>query len=229
MKAKFALGFALLLAHAAAYSQTTNVPSAKTFPRFTVMEGQLDQDGLLISGAKLCLVVSEDHCYQMPSQTSEGSGGVTYEFGLEPHSKILPLTHGGSWVFFSAMFSAGGSGTLTRLAILRYQSGEGKGGILINLLPYIAVTNVSEHATWTIPSVSPYPVLVDADFNWGSRETHFASHHYTVEAWRFDTATDRYKKAISYRTPKKYQGGDSGSVSVLGPERAEILRRLSTR
>jgi hypothetical protein len=229
MKAKFALGFALLLAHAAAYSQTTNVPSAKTFPRFTVREGQLDQDGFPISGAKVCLVVSEDHCYQMPSQTSEGSGGVTYEFGLEPHSKTLPLAHGGSWVFFSAMFSAGGSGTLTRLAILRYQSGEGKGGILVNLLPYIAVSNVSEHAAWTIPSVSPYPVLVDADFVWGSRETHFASHHYTVEAWRFDTATDRYNKAISYRTSKKYEGGDSGSVSVLAPERAEILRRLNTR
>jgi hypothetical protein len=229
MKAKLALSFALLLAHSAAYSQTANVPSVKTFPRFTVIEGQLDEDGFPISGAKLCLIVSEDRCYKMPSYTSNGPGGVTYEFGLEPHSKILPLINGGSWVFFSAMFSAGGSGTLTRLAILRYQSGEGKGGILIDLLPYIGVTNVSEYATWTIPSVSPYPVLVDADFIWGSRETHFAPHHYTVQAWRFDTATDRYKKAISYRTSKKYGGGDSGSVSVLGPERAEILRRLNTQ
>jgi hypothetical protein len=132
-------------------------------------------------------------------------------------------------ILLGHVFGRGKRHSLTRLAILRYQSGEGKGGILINLLPYIGVTNVSEHATWTIPSVSPYPVLVDADFIWDSRETHFAPHHYTVEAWRFDTATDRYKKAISYRTLKNYEGGDSRSVSVLGPERAEISRRLSTR
>jgi hypothetical protein len=50
-----------------------------------------------------------------------------------------------------------------------------------------------------------------------------------VEAWRFDTATDRYRKVILYRTSKKYEGGDSGSISVLTPERKEILRRLNTR
>jgi hypothetical protein len=120
---------------------------AATFPPFRVAEGQLDQDGFPISGAMLCLVVSKDGCYQMPSRTSGGSGRVTYDFGLAPHAKILPLTNGGSWAFFSAMFSAGGSGTLTRSAILRYSGG--KDGALINLLPYVGVTNVSEHATWT--------------------------------------------------------------------------------
>jgi hypothetical protein len=150
----------------------------------------------------------------MPSHTSDGSGKLTYEFGLEPHASILPLTNGGSWAFFSATFSAGGSGTLTRLALLQYQHG----GIFLNLLPYVAVTNVSEHAVWTILSASPYPVLVIANFVWGSDETHFAPHHYVVEAWRFDNATDRYKKAVSYQTSKKYEGGDYGPISVLGPE-----------
>jgi hypothetical protein len=123
----------------------------------------------------------------------------------------------------------GGSGTLTRLAILRYQSGEGNSGALVNLLPYIGVTNVNEHAMWEIPSISPYPVLVYADFIWSSGEAHFTPHRYTIEAWRFDKRTDRYRKVASYRTSKKYEGGDSGPVSVLGSERAEILRRLSTR
>jgi hypothetical protein len=215
MKITLPLVSALLMIQSAANAQKIQSMSAATFPPFTVAEGQLDQDGFPISGAKLCLVVSKDRCYQMPSHTSGGSGRVTYEFGLEPHAKILPLRNGGSWVFFSATFSAGGSGTLTRLAILRYSGG--KDGALINLLPYVGVTNVSEHATWTIPSASAYPLLVDADFIWGSGEAHFAAHYYTVEAWKFDTATDRYRKVISYRTSKKYEGGDSGSISVLTP------------
>jgi hypothetical protein len=230
MKITLPLFSALLMIQSAANAQKIQSMSAATFPPFAVAEGQLDQDGFPISGAKLCLVVSKDRCYQMPSHTSGGSGRVTYDFGLAPHAKILPLRNGGSWAFFSAMFSGGGSGTLTRLAILRYQGGgEGKVGVFINLLPYVAVTNVSEHAVWTVPSASPYPVLVHADFVWGSGETHFAPHYYAVDAWRFDTASDRYKKAVSYRTSKKYEGGDSGPVSVLGPERAEILRHLSTR
>jgi hypothetical protein len=229
MKLPYAIGVGLLVSHCLSLGQTMNTPPAMAFPRFTVRKGQVDQDGFPISGAKLCLADTKNICYQMPSHTAEDSGRVTYEFGLEPHAKILPLTDEGSWVFFSAEFSAGGSGTLTRLAILRYQNGEGKGDHLINLLPYIGVTNVSEHAMWTIPSASPYPVLVDAEFIWGNGETHFARHYYTVEAWRFDTTTDRYSRVVSYRTLKKYEGGDSGPISVLGPERVEILRRLSTR
>jgi hypothetical protein len=229
MKITFALGLALLMAHIVAYGQIADLPPNTTFPHYTVAEGQLDENGFPTSGAKLCLASKKGICYQMPSHTLQGSTQVTYDFGLEPRAKILPLTNGGSWAFFSSVFSAGGSGTLTRLAILRYQSSEGEDGVLTDLLPYVAVTNVSEHALWTVPSVSPYPVLVHADFIWSSGEIHFARHYYAVEVWRFDPATDRYRKAVSYRTSKKYEGGDSGPISVLGPERAEILRRLNTR
>ncbi len=211
------------------FGQSVHSRSDTTFPRFTVARGQLDENGFPTSGAKLCLEGKKSVCYQMPSHTAAGSSQLTYDFGLEPHAKILPLTNGGSWAFFSAMFSAGGSGTLTRLAILRYQSGEGRSGVLTNLLPYIGATNVSEHAVWKLRSISPYPILVDADFVWGRNEIHFGRHYYTVEGWRFEPATDRYKKAFSYRTTKKYSGGDSEAISVLGPERAEILRRLSTQ
>jgi hypothetical protein len=227
MRLAFVTMLAVLLGNCSiGYSQTTKAPSPEIFPRFSLIEGQLDQDGFPTSGAKLCLAGRQKGgCYQMPSHTSDGSGKLTYEFGLEPHASILPLTNGGSWAFFSATFSAGGSGTLTRLALLQYQHG----GILLNLLPYVAVTNVSEHAVWTIPSASAYPVLVIANFVWRSDETHFAPHHSVVEAWRFDNATDRYKKAVSYQTSKKYEGGDYGPISVLGPERGEILRRFNTR
>jgi hypothetical protein len=229
MKITFVLGMALLVAQTLLSGQTIHALSSVTFPRFKVAEGKLDENGFPTSGAKLCLADEKSICYQMPSHMPQGSNQVTYDFGSEPHAKILPLTNGGSWAFFSAMFSAGGSVTLTRFAILRYQSDGDGGGALINLLPYLAITNVGEHAIWTIPSASPYPFFVQADFIWGSGETHFAPHYYTVEAWRFDPATDRYQKVVSYRTSKRYKGGDSGPISVLGPERAEILRRLSTR
>src|ERR1700679_4118724 len=229
MRRTLALGMALLLAQTLSPGQTIHPLSSASFPRFTVAEGKLDENGFPSSGAKLCLADEKGVCYLMPSHTAEGSGRVTYDFGLEPHAKILPLTNGGSWAFFSAMFSAGGSGTLTRLAILRHQSGGGKDGVFTNLLPYLAVTNVSEHALWTVPGASPYPILVRAEFIWSSGETHFARHYYTVEACRFDPATDRYTKAVAYRTSKKYEGGASGPISVLGPERAEILRRISTQ
>jgi hypothetical protein len=229
MKITTKLAVAIVAIQTIAYGQTIHSQPEVTFPPFTVSEGQLDQNGFPTSGAKLCLSGTKSICYQMPSHTLEGSNQVTYDFGLEPHSKILPLTKGGSWALFSALFSAGGSGTLTRLAILRYQGGDGGRGVLANLLPYVGFTNVSEHDIWNLPSISPYPILVHADFIWGRNETHFSPHYYTVEAWVFDPPTDRYKRAFSYRTKKKYAGGDSEAVSVLRPERAEILRRLSTQ
>jgi hypothetical protein len=148
---------------------------------------------------------------------------MVFEYGLEPLSERLPLIGGGSWIFFSSMFSGGGSGTSTRLAILRYDSADGH---ITNLLPYIAVSNVSERAVWNIPGASQYPILVDADFIWGEGESHFGPHHFTVEAWKFDYSNDRYTKAVTYRTSMKYDGGDSAVVSVLGPERMTILKKL---
>src|ERR1700730_4407168 len=145
------------------------------FPRFTIAKGQQKSgEEVPISGAKLCIIAREDICYQMPPEVSSDSSGVTYEFGLEPRSERLPISGGGSWVFFSAMFSAGGSGTLERLAVLRYD-----GEKIDNLLPFVGVSNVSERAMWTIPNAK-YPVLVTADFIWGKGEVHFDTHYFTV-------------------------------------------------
>ncbi len=200
------------------------VPSTSSFPRFTLVQGNLDAEGPT-SGAKLCVFERRDICYQMPSHTTDGPGGVTYEFGLNPRSERLPLPGGRSWVFFLATFSGGGSGTLERLAVLSYER-DGGSGKIVNLMPFVAVTNVSDRAMWTVPSASEYPILVMADFIWSEGESHFGEHYYTVEAWRFDPGVGQYAKAFSYRTAKKYDGGDSAPVRVLAPERQEILRRL---
>ncbi len=128
---------------------------------------------------------------------------------------------------FNATFSGGGSGTLTRYTILRAE-----GGHVVNLLPdKVALTNASEHAIWTNIKLSPYPILVTADFDWDfdAGETHFARHHYFVSAWRFDSENNLYEKAFVYRTAKKYDSlDDADTINVIAPEHAEILRRLAS-
>ncbi|WP_157466730.1 hypothetical protein [Edaphobacter aggregans] len=164
----------------------------------------------------------------MPSQKASGESTVVYQFGLDPRSERLPLADGGSWAFFTGTFSGGGSGTLERLAVLRFEW-DADAGKIVNLLPFMAVTNASDRAMWTVPSASPYPILVRADFIWGDGETHFGQHYYTVEVWRFEPQSDQYVKAFSYRTKRKYDGGDSKPVHVLSPERQEIERRLDAK
>jgi hypothetical protein len=105
MKITFVLGVSLLIAKTLSSGQTIHPLSSVTFPRFTVSEGKLDENGFPTSGAKLCLAGEKSICYQMPSHTPQRSNQLTYEFGLEPHVMVLPLTNGGSWAFFSVLFS----------------------------------------------------------------------------------------------------------------------------
>jgi hypothetical protein len=191
------------------------------FPNFKLIQGGTDSDGFPTSGAKLCLRESLETCYQMPSEKAQSTDSGAYEFGLEPRSERLALPGGGSFVLFSSQFSGGGSGTLDRLSILRYE----KDRKIVNLLPFVGVTNQSDRAVWQIAEASKFPILVTADFYWVDGETHFADHFYTVCAYRFDTERDRYAQAFSYRTSKKYPGLDKvDQVHVLGSERAEIVR-----
>jgi hypothetical protein len=75
-------------------------------------------------------------------QSGYSSGSAVYNYGLDPRSERLSLNSGGSFVFFSAQFSGGGSGTLDSPSILEYESG----GKIVNLLPFVGVTNQSEGA-----------------------------------------------------------------------------------
>src|ERR1700690_1195022 len=100
----FAL-IALIVAGGMALGQSGNGARSASFPPFTLTEGQMDADGFPTSGAKLCLVARPDCCYQMPAHSPNHSGKLSYEFGLEPHAERLHVPGGGSWVFFSAVFS----------------------------------------------------------------------------------------------------------------------------
>jgi hypothetical protein len=114
---------------------------------------------------------------------------------------------------------------LGRLVLLQYE-GDGK---FVDLLPYVAVTNQSNRAMWTLPEFSEFPVLVTADFLWDfdAGETHYANHHYQISAYGFNATTRRYTELLSYKTTHRYPGEDDvNHVRVLGPEREQILRRL---
>lgn len=114
---------------------------------------------------------------------------------------------------------------LERVAVLRYEPN----GSLKNLMPYVAATNVSQRAMWSLPEASSYPILVHADFLWDKNETHFGDHFYMVEAWVYDSAKDQYARAFEYKTSQRYGGGDEIPVRVLQGERSQILRRLGVR
>jgi hypothetical protein len=219
------LHVAVLVAISASFAQAqASGPTRFTdFPHFRLIQGNVDSDGLPTSGARLCLVKPANLCYQMPSNTGYSSGSVVYDYGLDPRSERLSLKDGGSLVFFSARFSGGGSGTLDSLAILRYENAKK----IVNLLPFVGVTEQSDRAVWVVPEASNFPILVTADFYWMDGETHFSKHFYTVTAYCFDARGSRYAKAFSYRTSKKYPSlDDVDQVHVLEPEREEILRRL---
>ncbi|OXI80873.1 hypothetical protein CFB50_20795 [Burkholderia sp. AU33423] len=193
------------------------------FPRFTQAQGRADNDGLPLSGVKLCVLPDHAPCFEMPpAPLPDGSTQVQYQFGLDPRSERLPIASGGSWVFFSGMFSGGGSGMLERVAVLRY----GANGKIENVMPKVTQTEQADRAMWKVPEVSPYPVFVRADYVWGKGESHFEAHLFDVDAWVFDPAISQYRKRFSYQTTRRYDRGE-GADHVLTAERAEILRRLA--
>jgi hypothetical protein len=197
----------------------------------SVVPGHEDSDGLPTSGAKVCTGKRADTCFQMPAMAPSGEPPGFYQFGLAPEATRLAVSGHESWILFHAMCSGGGSGTLTRYAILRAEN-NGVASHLENVLPEVALTNQSDHAVWHIPAISPYPLFITADFVWDFRagETHFAPHHFKVQAWQFNPASRKYAEKLSYRTSKKYNGhDDEGTITVISPERPEILRKLSHR
>ena len=83
--------FAISILSLRAQTDSTRVAE---FPRFRLIPGKIDSDGLPISGARLCLLKPADGCYLMPSDAVSSSGSVVYEFGLAPRSERVSLKTG---------------------------------------------------------------------------------------------------------------------------------------
>jgi hypothetical protein len=218
---------ALLALSFATAAQAAAQTGEQPFPRFTTKEGKLDSDGFPTSGAKLCLLPEKTTCFEMPSQPIQGGGG-TYDFGLDPRSDRHALAGGGSWALFAATFNAGGSGSLTRFALLRFTPQKA----LENLLPDVALVDEGEAALWDIPNASAYPLLVTAEPYWDMDhgESHFEAHRQTMQLYRFDPGKQKYVSVLKYRTARKYGGDDGKPASDVGPlkgEREQVLQRLA--
>ena len=85
----------------------------------------------------------------------------------------------------------GGSGSADRYVLLRSEPD----GHFKNLLPEIIVTNQADVATSDLPTVSPLPVFVTADYLWGTMEAHYSSHFFEVRMYVYDGAADRLQIA----------------------------------
>jgi hypothetical protein len=186
---------------------------ARAEAQYQLLAGDIDKG----KPARICLgTKGTAHCYA-PASTKD------YTFGLEPKAEPAGKLDGQPLTLFSAMFSGGGSGTLTDYSLLTVRGGE-----LVNLLPTVQLTNQSEISLWNLPEVSALPVLVTADFIWDfdAGETHFSRHRYSIEAFVYDKETGKYVQRVEHSTAKKYPGLDEGVVSVLEKERARILAKL---
>jgi hypothetical protein len=193
---------------------------ARVEAQYRLLAGELDKDEISPgTPARICLgTKGTAHCYSPPSTKD-------YVFGLEPKAESAGKLDGQPLTLFSAMFSDGGSGTLTEYSLLTVRKGE-----FVNLLPKVRLTNQSELKLWRLSEISTLPVVVTADFIWDfkAEETHFSEHRYAIEAFVFDKESGAYSQQVEYSTTGKYVGldGSDEGLSVLEGERARILAKL---
>jgi len=121
----------------------------------------------------------------------------------------------------------GGSGSSDRYVLLRSEPD----GQFKNLLPQIVVTNQADVAAWALPTVSPMPVFLTADYLWGDMEGHYSPHFFEVRIYVYDVAADRYKLLHKYQTARKYPGIDNGTQApeVLDKEKNRIIKILKVQ
>jgi len=129
------------------------------------------------------------------------------------------------------VYSACGSGTLTKFTLLTVRDGE-----FVNLLPDVELSNQSDYKLWSLPEFSSLPVLVTADFIWDYaamqksnylEETHLASHRYRMNAYVYDTKSRRYLQRVHFDTSKMYSGiQDAEEINIVDAEKAVILAKL---
>jgi len=194
------------------------------FPRYKLIEGVKDGPYFAKTGAQLCLADSLKTCFSLSPQSESLSGEeMVTQFGLMPEGQRVSICTGGSLVLFFAD-SGGGSGSAAKFALLRYHSDHP----LYDLLPNLVLSNQSDHALWNIPSVSPMPLLITADFLWEGG-AHYGPHYYEIRAYRYNTKIDKYAQILKYRTSRKYRGFDNfdNPFRLLKFERATILRKLA--
>jgi hypothetical protein len=126
-------------------------------------------------------------------------------------------------LFFSA--ESGVSGSMIHFALLR----PGAGADLENLfLSETRVSNQSQYEFWNDSTISPAPVFVTADFEWGADEAHYDRHRFIISAYVLKHPKIRisgYSLEDRYMTARYYDYEDE-QRHVLAGEKPEIIGRL---
>jgi hypothetical protein len=165
--------------------------------------------------AKVCLVRT-GKCF------TAGDPKRDPPFGFAPKATIVHLNAAREAVLFTAVASAGGSGSMTLLSLLDLRNGN-----LVDLLPGVAISNQGEYKIWQVATVSSTAIVVTADAVWGDGETHFARHRFSVSAYALGSQVPLYRLRDQYVTAKKYPSFDEvKQIAVLEDEKPEILQRL---
>jgi hypothetical protein len=195
----------------------------RDFPAYRIYPGVLDEDNQPVSGARLCTTDAKSLCFSLPHSGTGSDKDSWLYYGLRAKSQRIKLNGGGSVVLFNAN-SGGGSGSSDRYVLLRSEPNQS----FKNLLPEITVTNQADVAAWDMPSVSPMPVFLTADYLWGAMEAHYSSHFFEVRMYVYDQVSDRYKLRHKYQTAHKYPGIDNWEQApeVLEKEKGKIMEIL---
>jgi hypothetical protein len=197
--------------------------------QYHVMPGKTNPanaaDCLPQTPASICLgATGTEHCYALPSVKD-------FIFGLEPRAIPVGQLDSVELTLFTAVYSACGSGTLTKFTLLTVRDGE-----FVNLLPDVELSNQSDYKLWSLPEFSSLPILVTADFIWNYEdmrksnfieETHAAPHRYRMNAYVYDTKSRRYLQRVHFDTSKMYSGiQDAEEINIVDAEKAVILAKL---
>jgi hypothetical protein len=204
--------------------RTHGAAGAMEFPRYKLIEGAKDGPYFAATGAQLCLADGLKTCFALSPQKAKFNGEeMATQFGLMPEGQRISIRAGGSLVLFFAD-SGGGSDSGVKFALLRYRRDQP----LYDLLPEIELSNQSDHALWDIPSLSPMPLLVTADFLWEGPEGHYGRHFYEIHTYRYNANIDKYEQILKYQTKRKYRGFDNfdDPFPLLKYEKSSILRKL---
>jgi hypothetical protein len=189
-------------------------------PRFdgravAISEPESDPDGFFPKGpASVCLEgLPQRQCYTAPE-----------EFGRDPKVALVQLEKDMPALFFSAA-SGGVSGWMIHSALLR----PGTGKDLQNLfMSDVSVSNQSQSAFWSDPSISDAQFFITADYVWGPDESHYSPHRYIISAYVQKRSSDLggfyYYLEDRYMTARTYDR--EAGADILGSEKPEILTRL---
>lgn len=146
------------------------------------------------------------------------------EYGNSPEVSVVHLNKEVDALLFSAE-TGGVSGWEIHFALLR--AGTEK-DLEDCFMREVKLSNQSQHAFWSIPSISNALIFLTADYVWGPDEGHIGEHRYLISAYVWKELPmlnyPTYYLDDQYMTVKKYDV--EGRADVLGSEKPEIIARL---